>query len=48
MCIQDTGIEPDIEIRVFDEHRNLPVSHIPRDKDIQLREAVKALLGEIE
>jgi carboxyl-terminal processing protease len=48
VCIQDTGIEPDIEIGVFDEHRNLPVSHIPRDKDIQLREAVKALLGEIE
>jgi carboxyl-terminal processing protease len=47
-CIHGTGIEPDIEVGVFDDYRNHPVSHIPRSRDIQLRTAVKALLGEIE
>lgn len=48
VCIQGTGIKPDLEVGVFDEYRNLPVSHIPRDRDVQLRSAVEALLGEIE
>lgn len=47
-CIHGTGIEPDIEVGVFDDYRNHPVSHIPRSRDNQLRTAVKALLGEIE
>ncbi len=47
-CIHGTGLEPDIEVGVFDDYRNHPVSHIPRSRDNQLRTAVKALLGEIE
>ncbi len=47
-CIHGTGIEPDIEVGVFDDYRVHPVSHIPRSRDNQLRTAVKALLGEIE
>jgi len=48
VCIQGTGIEPDIHVGVLDEYRNLPASQIPRDRDIQLRSAIEALLGEIE
>ena len=48
VCIQDTGIKPDIEVGVFDEYKNHPVSQIPRDRDIQLKSAIEALLGEIE
>jgi carboxyl-terminal processing protease len=48
ICIQGTGIEPDIHVGVLDEYRNLPASQIPRDRDVQLRSAIEALLGEIE
>lgn len=48
VCIQGTGIEPDIHVGVLDEYRNLPASQIPRDRDVQLRSAIEALLGEIE
>jgi len=47
VCIHGTGIKPDIEVDTLDEYRNLPVSQIPRDRDIQLQSAVEALLGEI-
>jgi carboxyl-terminal processing protease len=48
VCIQDTGIKPDIEVGVFEEYRNHPVSQIPRDRDIQLKSAIEALLDKIE
>ena len=48
VCIHGTGIKPDIKVDVFEEYRNLPVSQIPRDRDIQLQSAVEALLGEID
>jgi carboxyl-terminal processing protease len=43
VCIQGIGIKPDIEVNVNDEYRNLPVSQIPRDKDIQLKTAISTL-----
>lgn len=48
ICIQGFGIKPDIEVGVYEEHRNLPVSQIPRDRDVQLRSAIGALLGGLE
>jgi carboxyl-terminal processing protease len=47
VCIHGEGIKPDIEVDVFDDYRNYPVSQIPRDKDIQLKSAIEALRGEI-
>jgi len=47
VCIHGVGIEPDIEIEVSDEFRNIPVSQIPRDKDIQLQSAIEAVKGKI-
>lgn len=48
VCIHGTGIKPDIEVDVLEEYRNYPVSQIPRDRDIQLRSAIEALMGEID
>ncbi|MGI6668410.1 MAG: S41 family peptidase [Acetivibrionales bacterium] len=46
-CIHGSGIEPDIVIDVPDEYRNMPVSQIPRNADIQLKAAIEAVKGEI-
>jgi carboxyl-terminal processing protease len=48
VCINGTGIKPDIEVDAFEEYRNYPVSQIPRDRDIQLESAIEALQGEIK
>ncbi len=48
VCIHGTGVKPDIEVDVLDEYKNYPVSQIPRDRDVQLKSAIEALLGEIE
>lgn len=47
VCIHGVGIKPDIEIDVPDEYRNLPVSQIPRNKDIQLQSAIEAVKGKM-
>lgn len=47
VCINGTGIKPDIEVEAFDEYRNYPVSQIPRDRDFQLKSAIEVLQGEI-
>jgi carboxyl-terminal processing protease len=47
VCIQGIGISPDVEIDVSSEYKNLPVSQIPRNKDIQLSSAVEVLKGKM-
>lgn len=47
VCIQGVGIKPDIEIDVPTEYKNLPVSQIPRDKDVQLKSGIEALKGKM-
>jgi carboxyl-terminal processing protease len=47
VCIHGIGIKPDIEIDVQAEYRNLPVSQIPRKKDIQLQSAIEAVKGKM-
>ncbi len=41
VCIQDEGISPDIVIDLSDEIKGLPVSQIPRDKDLDLQKALE-------
>ena len=48
VCIHGIGIKPDIEIDVSNEYRNLPVSQIPRNNDIQLQSAVEAIKGKMD
>ena len=45
--IHGVGILPDIEIDVSSEYKNLPVSQIPRNKDVQLQSAIEAVKGKI-
>jgi carboxyl-terminal processing protease len=40
VCIQDIGIQPDIEVPIGEKYENTPVSRIPREEDLQLRKAV--------
>lgn len=43
VCIQDIGIEPDVEVRLSDTYNNLPISQVPRGDDTQLQTAVEIL-----
>lgn len=47
VSIHGVGIKPDIEIDVSSEYKNLPVSQIPRNKDIQLQSAIEAVKGKM-
>lgn len=47
VCIQGIGIKPDIEIESSKEYQNLPVSQIPRSKDVQFNSAVEVLRKEM-
>lgn len=41
VCIQGIGIQPNLEVQPMDKYKNVPVSQIPRDEDIQLKSAVE-------
>lgn len=43
-CIDKTGITPSVEISLADDVKNLPVTTIPYDKDVQLKKAEEILL----
>lgn len=43
VCIHGLGIKPDIEVDVPSEYKNLPVSQIPANKDIQLQSAIEVV-----
>ncbi|NJD04121.1 MAG: S41 family peptidase [Ruminiclostridium sp.] len=47
VSIQGIGIKPDIETGVGKEYENLPVSQIPRNKDIQLITGIEVLKSKI-
>lgn len=48
VCIQGIGIKPDIEMESSAQYKNLPVSQIPRDKDVQFNTAVDVLRAKME
>lgn len=43
ICIQDIGIEPDIELEPLEEYEYSPVSAIPFEDDVQLQRALDEL-----
>ncbi|MCX7841702.1 MAG: S41 family peptidase [Clostridia bacterium] len=43
VCIQDIGIAPDIEVKFDEKYANIPVSQIPREDDIQLKQAIECI-----
>ncbi len=43
VCIHGEGIKPDIEIKLADKYKDIPVSAIPRDDDLQLQKAIETL-----
>ena len=43
VCIQDIGVEPDIEVEAPEEYRQSPVSSIPFEEDAQLQRALEEL-----
>jgi carboxyl-terminal processing protease len=43
ICIQDIGIEPDVEVHLSDTYKNMPVSQVPKGDDTQLQTAVQIL-----
>lgn len=47
VCIQGIGIKPDVEIAPAEGYGSLPVSQIPRDKDVQFRSAVEIVREKI-
>lgn len=47
VCIQGIGIDPDVKIAPSAEYANVPVSQIPRDKDVQFQTAVQVIQGKI-
>lgn len=47
VCIQGIGIKPDMDIDSAEEYTNLPVSQIPRNKDVQFKTAVEVIKEKI-
>lgn len=43
VCIHGIGIKPDIEIDVLNEYKDIPVSQIPKARDVQLQSAIEAV-----
>ncbi|MDD6483370.1 MAG: S41 family peptidase [Clostridiales bacterium] len=43
VCIHGTGIEPDIEVAMPEEYKNMYASQVERDKDTQLQKAIEIL-----
>lgn len=43
VSIQDIGVVPDIELEPADEYKNMPVSSIPFEEDVQLQRALVEL-----
>lgn len=47
ISIQGIGIKPDMEVDVTGEFKDMPVSQIPRNKDVQLKTGIEVLKAEI-
>lgn len=43
ICIQDIGIEPDIEVVLDSEYENKLVTSVPKEDDLQLKKAIEIL-----
>ncbi|HHW49034.1 MAG TPA: S41 family peptidase [Clostridiaceae bacterium] len=48
VCIHGVGIQPDVEVRLDDEYKDLPISQIPRGDDNQLMTALEILRAKVK
>jgi carboxyl-terminal processing protease len=45
VCIQGKGIEPDYVVEELAKYKDLPVSQIPQEDDMQLKKAIEVVVG---
>lgn len=43
VCIHGIGVKPDIEVPPGEKYKNVPVSQIPREEDLQLQKAIEII-----
>jgi carboxyl-terminal processing protease len=43
VCIHDTGIEPDVSVKLDEKYRYTPISQVPKEDDTQLIKALESL-----
>jgi carboxyl-terminal processing protease len=43
VCIHGEGIKPDVEVKLDDKYKDVSVSAIPREDDVQLKKAIEVL-----
>ena len=48
VCIHGIGIEPDVEVKLDDEYKDLPISKVPRGDDVQLKTALEILRAKVQ
>ncbi|MDP4092842.1 MAG: S41 family peptidase [Bacillota bacterium] len=48
VCIQGIGIQPNIEVKLPDKYKNIPVSQVQRSDDTQLQKAIDVIQGQIK
>jgi len=48
VCIHGVGIYPDVEVKLDDEYKDLPISQIPRGDDSQLQAALEILRAKVK
>jgi carboxyl-terminal processing protease len=47
VCIQGTGIQPDVKVDPEEQYDNYPVSRIPLEDDVQLKKAIELISKDI-
>ncbi|MCX7923133.1 MAG: S41 family peptidase [Clostridia bacterium] len=47
VCIQGIGIKPDIEVKLDEKYKEMPVSQMPREDDSQLNKALELIKEQI-
>lgn len=48
ICIQGIGILPDHEVKLPEKFKNTPVSQVPREEDVQLKQAIDVVKAKIK
>jgi len=48
VCIQDIGIEPDVQVQVPEAYSGMPVSQIPKGDDVQLATVLEMLRAKVQ
>lgn len=48
VCIHGLGIDPDVEVELPEEYRNIHITQIPEGQDVQMEKAISIVREEIE